>query len=80
MIREVPCLGAPWLAVAQSDSVLAAEALRLGERRASAGSACRCAFTASSIYDFTLTVIDIKNNEVVMVVRQSGALMDRVLP
>lgn len=32
-----------------------------------------CAFTASSIYDFTVTVIDIKQNEVVMVVRQSGA-------
>jgi len=32
-----------------------------------------CTLTASSIYDFTVSVIDIKNNEVVMVVRQSGA-------
>src|SRR5690606_15440085 len=32
-----------------------------------------CAFTSSSIYAFVITVIDIENNEVVMVVRQTGA-------
>jgi hypothetical protein len=32
-----------------------------------------CAFTSSSIYAFTVSIIDIERNEVVMVVRQTGA-------
>lgn len=32
-----------------------------------------CAFTSSSIYAFTITIVDIESNEVVMVVRQTGA-------
>ena len=32
-----------------------------------------CAFTGSSIYDFKFTVIDIRTNEVMMVVRQTGS-------
>lgn len=32
-----------------------------------------CAFTPNSIYHFTVTVVDIHDNEVVLVVRQTGA-------
>lgn len=32
-----------------------------------------CAFTSSSIYAFVFTIVDIELNEVVMVVRQTGA-------
>lgn len=32
-----------------------------------------CAFTPASIYAFTVTVIDIETNEILMVIRQTGA-------
>ena len=73
LVRPLARAGAATAAATQGgDGVAVYEPARYGVQL-DQRFAMRCALTPNAIYDFTLSVVDIRANAVVVVVRQRGA-------